>query len=359
MKHQVTFNDNKTYQCASDEDLITAAKQQSVTMASGCCGGECGACVAKLVAGKVEYQSGYQANILTKNQQAEGMIVCCMAQPKTDVVLTQAQPARTLASAQTIEMQLQEREQLTNDVLKLVLTPANQQELSFIPGQFVEIELSEKEKRCYSIANCAHFSEKSKHSNTIELHVKQYQGGLFSDITCSNLSVGDCLKVTVALGQFYWRKELDKPIILAATGTGFAPMQGILQEIFSERPEQELHLYWGGRTDQDLYQHNLLIEWQQQFQSFHYTPVLSQPGDNWHGQVGHVQQAIVEKHPELSNYSIYLAGSSAMVKKCQQVFTAFGMNAEQLFCDSFTPAKTVKVKTNLFSKISSLFSKAS
>ncbi len=355
MKHQVTLNDEHSFQCASDEDLITAAKQQSVAIASGCCGGECGACVAKLVTGEVGYQSGYQVNILTKQQKENGMIICCMAQPKTDVVLTQEKPIRTLAPAQTVQMQLQAKEQLSKNVVKLILTPALEQEISFLPGQFIEIQLPTKETRCYSIANYPKFTQQNKNSNAIELHVKQYQGGLFSDIICSKLAVDDGLTVTVSLGQFYWRKELDKPIILAATGTGFAPMQGILQEIFAEKPEQELYLYWGGRTAQDLYQHRLLIEWQKKYPNFYYTPVLSQPEDSWQGQTGHIHQTIVEKHSKLSEYCLYIAGSSDIVKKCLQVITAFGADTELIFIDFFTPAKKIKKKSSFFDKISSMF----
>lgn len=354
MKYQVIINEKDLFDCDEQSDLISAAKTNNIFMPSGCCGGECGGCVAKLTSGEVSYQSGYQANILTKAQQADGMIVCCMAQPKSDVNV-QCMQKITIPQPEKKTMQVLAKSKLTADVLQLILSPIDQQALTFLPGQFVEILLADGEKRCYSIANAGVID--NQYSNAIELHIKKQPKGLFSDITCADLSLGDHLEVNMPLGNFYWRKELNKPIILAATGTGFAPIQGVLQEIFNAKSAQEVHFYWGCRTEIDLYAHEQLLEWQKTIKHFHYTPVLSQPDDNWQGKIGHLHQAIVEQHTQLSGFAIYLAGSEIMVKKTKQVLTAFGMNQDHLFCDLFLPAKVKKNKSGLFTKIVALFAK--
>ncbi|MCP4990651.1 MAG: 2Fe-2S iron-sulfur cluster binding domain-containing protein [Colwellia sp.] len=356
MKYQVTIDEKKSFDCADNSDLISAAKAQNVAMPSGCCGGECGGCVAKLTSGEINYQSGYQAKILSKAQQDAGMIVCCMAEPKSDLSLV-CQQQDKIATPEQKTMQVVAKNQLSDDVLQLVLSSKDQQKLTFRAGQFVEILLAEGETRCYSIAN-ADVAD-SQFSKAIELHIKQRPQGLFSDITCNNLSIGEQVELTMPLGNFYWRKELNKPIILAATGTGFAPIQGILQEIFHSTPEQEIHFYWGCRDEQDLYAHQQLLTWQKQFKQFHYTPVLSQANDSWQGHTGHIHQAIVGHHTELSSFVIYLAGSEIMIKKTRQVLSAFGMNQAQLFCDLFLPATSEKSKSNLINKIMGLFGKKS
>lgn len=361
MKYQITVDKNYRFDCDEQSDLISAAKTNNIAMPSGCCGGECGGCVAKLTSGEVSYQSGYQANILTKEQQADGMIVCCMAQPKSDISLMCQQQEKTPRPEQKT-MQVLAKNQLTEDVLQLILSPIDQQPLAFRPGQFIEVLLAGGAKRCYSIANAGVINSQSPNvifSNAIELHIKKHAQGLFSDITCAGLSLGDHLEVNMPLGNFYWRKEINKPIVLAATGTGLAPMQGIIQEILQHKPTQEIHLYWGCRAEQDLYQHTTLLQLKHHHNNFHYTPVLSQADAHWQGKTGYLHQAIVEQHPKLSDFAIYLAGSEIMIKRTKQVLLAFGLNPEQLFCDLFLPAKVKKAKSRFMTKIANLFGKKS
>ena len=352
MKYQVNLADkDEQFQVEANQDLISAAKQQGVNMPHGCCNGECGGCVAKLVQGEASYQAGYQAKILSQQQREAGLLVCCMANAKSDLTLTAATQARNTPAPARLVMRLTDKTQLNSQVYQLTFTPENNRQLTFLPGQFVNIQLVNEQVRSYSIANAQNCD------NSIVLQIKTHPGGLFSDQVRTSLAKGDRLDIELPLGQFYWRKELKSPIIMGATGTGLAPMLGMLEEMFADGCRQNVWLYWGCSKAQDLYWHRQLEAWQQKYANFHYTPVLSQPDDNWTGAQGHIHQAMVKEHPTLNDFQVYLAGSPAMIKKTQQLLTAFGLNQEQLFFDNFHPAQSKTQKTGFIAKLLGRFNK--
>ena len=78
------------------------------------------------------------------------------------------------------------------------------------------------------------------------------------------------------LGTFFLREDSQRPIIMVGGGTGFAPLKGILEDLFYKGLERPVHLYWGARAKQDLYLNELPAAWAEQHSHFRYTPVLSE-----------------------------------------------------------------------------------
>jgi CDP-4-dehydro-6-deoxyglucose reductase len=139
------------------------------------------------------------------------------------------------------------------------------------------------------------------------------------------------------LGGFYLREDSDRPLILMAGGTGFAPLKSIVEHSIHTEDRRTVHLYWGARARNDLYLDALARRWAEQLPRLRYEPVLSEPraDEHWQGRTGFVHQAVCDDHPDLSGFDVYMSGPPAMVAAARQSFAARGLPDDQLFFDVF------------------------
>ena len=135
-------------------------------------------------------------------------------------------------------------------------------------------------------------------------------------------------------------RDGDKPMIMVAGATGFAPVKSMLEFAFRSGYRRPLHLYWGVRCLRDLYMAQVPKQWQQQHANFRYVPVLSEPepADDWQGRTGLVHEAILADFPDLSGCEIYACGSMKMVEVARPAFLAHGLHEDACFSDAFLPA---------------------
>jgi len=164
-------------------------------------------------------------------------------------------------------------------------------------------------------------------------------GGKFTDHVFTAMKERDILRVEGPFGSFFLREDSDKPIVLLASGTGFAPIKAIIEHLRAKAIARPAVLYWGARTRPDLYLH----EWAEQaaasMPTLRYVPVLSEarPGDAWQGRTGFVHQAVMADLPDLSGHEVYACGVPAMVEAAKRDFVAqCGLPEEAFYADSFT-----------------------
>jgi CDP-4-dehydro-6-deoxyglucose reductase, E3 len=219
-------------------------------------------------------------------------------------------------------------------VMRLQL-PANQN-LQYRAGQYVEFILRDGARRSYSMANAGHALGSPP---AIELHLRHMPGGVFTDHVFGTLKVKDILRMEGPFGSFFLREESAKPMILLASGTGFAPIKAIVQQLQHKGSQRPAVLYWGGRRRADLYQ----LDWCEQaaadMPNLRFVPVLSEPAaeDAWAGRTGFVHQAVMADFPDLSAHQVYACGAPVMVDAAQRDFVArCGLPAEEFYADSFT-----------------------
>jgi CDP-4-dehydro-6-deoxyglucose reductase len=166
-------------------------------------------------------------------------------------------------------------------------------------------------------------------------------GGKFTDHVFGALKERDILRFEAPLGTFFLREDSDKPIVLLASGTGFAPLKGIVEHALHKKLNRPMTLYWGARQKKDLYLMDLAEQWAKDIPNFRFVPVLSEPaaGDNWTGRAGFVHRAVIEDLPDLSGYQVYACGAPVMVESALRDFTQHhGLPEGEFFADSFTSA---------------------
>jgi CDP-4-dehydro-6-deoxyglucose reductase len=334
MTFQVTVTPSgRQFSCDADETVLSAALRAGVILPYGCKNGACGSCKGKVTDGTVVH-GNHQQRALTEDEAAQGMSLFCCAKPQSDLTIE----ARELVAndeypVKKMPTRIAKLEKLSDDVMLLALQlPANEK-LNYRAGQYIEFLLRDGKRRSYSMANAPHDAEH------ITLHIRHMPGGLFTDQVFSTLKERDILRFEGPQGTFYLREDSDKPIILLASGTGFAPIKALVEQLIHTKSTRPVALYWGGRRPADLYMDKLCQEWAAQLPGFRYVPVISdaQAEDQWQGRTGFVHQAVMADHADLSGYQVYACGAPVMVDSAKRDFVAqCQLPADEFYADSFT-----------------------
>lgn len=319
------------------ESILAAALGAGLNLPHSCRGGSCMACRARLVEGEVSYPGGRPLG-LTREDEAGGYALLCRAQPLGTVAVE----VQEVVSAADIHIRrlpcrVQERRQLTHDVMALWLKLPSVEPFHHLAGQYVDILLADGRRRSFSIAN------PPDGRNVLEIHVRRVAGGEFTERVFTALQPKALLRLEGPLGGFFWREAAGRESVLIAGGTGFAPLKGMLQQAFEAGDERSMHLYWGARARRDLYELALVEAWAESHARFRFTPVLSEPApaDHWAGRTGFVHAAMLQDYTSLAGCDVYMSGPPAMIEAGQREFPARGLKATRLFFDSFDYAPDV------------------
>lgn len=335
----MTFNvtvqpSGHAFEVARDEAILAAAMRQGVGLPYGCKDGACGSCKCKMLDGRVIH-GAHQAKALSEAEEAAGFILTCCATPQTDVVLE----AREVVGADDFPvMKMPSRVtsliKAAPDVVILRLQlPANTT-FGYHAGQYVEFILRDGSRRSYSMA-----SAPQKPNTEIELHIRHMPGGKFTDHVFSAMKEKDILRVEGPFGTFFLREDSSKPIVLLASGTGFAPIKAIIEEMEAKGITRPTVLYWGCRSKADLYLHDWAEAAAARLPHLRYVPVLSEPKaeDAWAGRTGFVHQVVMADLPDLSGHEVYACGAPVMVESAKRDFVAQrGLPEAAFYADAFT-----------------------
>ena len=147
--------------------------------------------------------------------------------------------------------------------------------------------------------------------------------------------VGNQLKIEMPFGTFAYHADDYKPLIFAATGTGISPIKCILNSLMIDEDCPPIRVYWGVRTEEDLFLSQEIAFWSEHFDDFEWIPILSKPSKNWTGRVGYVQNAVLDDFSDLSEFAIYLCGSPNMIRDATAAFCKANANLSQLYVDAF------------------------
>ena len=317
------------------ESVLDAALRQGVTLPYGCRGGTCGSCKGKIIEGNVDY-GDYSPLALSDVERTSGMVLFCQAKPRSDLKVSVREIRRSGELAvKMLPARVARMERLAHDVMALYLVLPKNQRLQFLAGQYVQVVMRDGRRRSFSLANPPHDDE------FLQLHVRRVPGGVFSEHVFSDMKEKAILRIEGPLGDFYLREESDRPVILLAGGTGFAPVKGIVEHALAEGVTRPLHLYWGVRAARDLYMDALARGWAATEPNFTYVPVLSQPAadDGWQGRTGHVHRAVGEDIPDLSGFEVYASGPPAMIEAARDDFVARGLDPARFYFDAFEYAR--------------------
>ena len=321
-------NSPRRFSVAAGQSLLDAALAAALNLPHSCKGGNCGSCRARLISGDIDYPHGTPLG-LSAAEAAEGLILLCQARARGDVCLEtfEIRPAAE-SVIKRLPCRIESAVSLSHDVMQLTLRLPAAEEFKFEAGQYLDIMLPGGRRRSFSIASPPHDSK------PLELHVRRVAGGEFTDRLFQPQTRDSLLSIEGPLGQFVYR-DTGAPMLLVGGGTGLAPLLSMLRHVIEKGIERDLHLYWGVRSERDLYAQQTLEDLRLKAPRLRYTPVLSEAGGAWRGRAGWVHAAALQDIDDLSAFEIYMAGPPAMISAARHAFEARGAAREKIYFDSF------------------------
>ncbi len=339
MTHTITVEPSgRCFEAEPDEPMLTAGIRQGIGLPYGCKNGACGSCKCRKLSGTVVH-GPHQDKALSAEEEAQGYVLTCCGVAHSDVVLESRQVTHAGAfPIKKMPARVAQLERLSHDVMRMRLQlPANDI-IQYHAGQYVEFLLADGARRSYSMANAPHTLVENG-APVIELHLRHMPGGRFTDHVFGAMKEKEIMRIEGPYGSFHLQGESPKPIVLLASGTGFAPIKAILEHMQFMGITRDTVLYWGGRRPHDLYMDAWVRERCAEMPHLRYVPVVSDalPEDGWSGRSGFVHLAVLQDLPDLSGHQVYACGTPIMVESARQDFVEkAGLPEHEFYADAFT-----------------------
>ena len=326
----------RSFTVEGDETLLSAGIRQGVNMPYGCKDGACGSCKCKKISGEVQLGT-YQTKALSDEERAQGLVLTCCATALSDVVLESKQVTSADAfPMKKMPVRIASMEKVSSDVMRIFVQLPATEVMQYHAGQYVEFLLRDGSRRAYSMANAPHTL--AADAPKVELHIRHMPGGKFTDHVFGAMKEKDIQRVEGPQGSFYLREDNDAPIVLLASGTGFAPIKALMEHMQHKGITRPTRLYWGGRRPADLYMNDWVLAQLPLMPHLQYIPVVSNalPEDAWAGRTGFVHAAVLQDTPSLTAYQVYACGAPIVVDSAKRDYLASGLVEDNFFADSFT-----------------------
>ncbi len=326
----------RSFTANEDETLLASAIRQGIGLPYGCKDGACGSCKCKMLEGTVTHGS-HQLKALSAEEAASGFILTCRGVAHSDVVLESRQVTDESAfPIRKMPVRVTSMQRISHDVMIIRLQLPASDMMKYHAGQYVEFLLRDGDRRSYSMANAPHTQTETP---GLDLHIRHMAGGKFTDHVFGAMKEKEILRIEGPYGSFFLREDSDKPLVLLASGTGFAPLKALIEHMHYKNITRPAVLYWGGRRPADLYMNDWIQAKLAEMPHLRYVPVVSDalPEDNWMGRTGFVHQAVLDDFSDLSGHQVYACGSPVVVESARDAYSALaGLPAEEFFADSFT-----------------------
>lgn len=323
----------RSFTVPSGDTVLAAGISQSIGLPYGCKDGACGSCKCKMLSGSVVH-GNHQSKALSPEEEANGYVLTCCATPQSDLVLESRQVTEAGAlPIKKMPTRVSSMRKASADVMVIQLQlPANDT-FAYRAGQYVEFILRDGARRSYSMANAPHLGP------GIELHLRHMLGGKFTDHVFGAMKEKEILRIEGPFGSFFLREDSTKPIILLASGTGFAPVKALIEHMQHQGIARKVTLYWGARQPADLYMQDWVQAQLIAMPTLSFVPVVSDASesDAWLGRTGFVHRAVMQDFPDMRAHQVYACGAPVVVESARTDFVAqCGLDADEFFADAFT-----------------------
>lgn len=311
----------------SGSNLLDVLRANELPISYSCMSGRCGTCRCRVIEGRVyggsaeagrpqvgtgEYVLACQA-VLTES--------CRIELPEVDEVVVH--PARIIKG---VVMAIDEA---THDIRRIRVKLAKP--LEFSPGQYANLQFTPDHIRPYSMAGLPGDDE-------MEFQIRRVPNGRVTDYIFETLRVGDPIRVSGPLGTAYLRRNHTGPMLCVGGGTGIAPVISVVRGALEAGMSNPIHLYFGVRSEQDVYDVERLHELQSKYPNVNVQVVVATGPVSEGRRPGLVTDAVSQDLPSLDGWRAYLCGAPAMVEALSMVVARKGIDQRHVHADAFYPS---------------------
>ena len=331
--HAITIVEaDRTIEGRPDQSILDACLDAGIAMGYNCRSGECGACLAECVSGEIYELPGADPAIFSAEQRARGLMLSCMCYPRSDVMLSSPLDAELRAAIHEFDTVVKEVKRHSAAIVEIGVEADHC--VDYAAGQYFEWILPGiAPNRSYSAAN-------SPGTNRLDFHVRLYEGGQISRrVSRAEIGQGDILTLKGPYGTFGLTRHHERPAILVAGGTGFAPMCALLDAAAAAGAPRTFRFFYGTRRASDLYHLDKVEVWRRRGVKLEFIPVLSDEpaGSNWEGERGLVTEAIARRFHDGFGAEAYLCGPPLMIDAALALLERNGIDHGDIHYDKFTP----------------------
>jgi ferredoxin-NADP reductase/ferredoxin len=316
-----------TFSCQPDETVLETLLRENIQVPYGCRQGLCQACLMRSLDNPppVSAQTGLKDTL-----QKQNYFLACVCHPEHDMSV--ALPNQQVASIEAVVIK---KQLLTPDIVHLVLE--YQTEFNFFAGQFVNLKRADGLTRSYSIANIP------QHEKILEFHIRRLPNGQFSSWVYDELEIGAQLAISEAQGScHYLPGRAEQPLLLIGTGSGLAPLHGIINDALAQDHSGPIHLFHGSRDLNGLYFIDEMRELAEEFDNFYYTACVSGEGIESDHVSGRAHDVALSSIESLSGWRVFLCGHPEMVNQTKRMAFMKGASMADIYADAFHVSQAEK-----------------
>ncbi len=313
--------DGGIYELREHESVLDALMRGGADITFSCRKGSCQTCLLRAVEGNpgASAQRGVRPELA---QTAHFMP--CVCHPAEDMVVE-----RPDYSAMFMNAILSEKTALSPTVTRLRIEP--ERNLGWTPGQYINIRRPDGLVRSYSIASIEEVDY------FLEVHVRRVDDGEMSRWIHDELEPGAFFDLQGPLGNCtYDAAFAERPLIMVATGTGIAPLYGVVRDALRRGHQAPIWLYHGERDARELYLDDELQALADAHDNFHYVPCVSGdevPEGMFAGRV--TDRVFKLDHPDAAGHVVYLCGNPEMVYDARYHAVGAGVARADILADPF------------------------
>jgi ferredoxin-NADP reductase len=253
-------------------------------------------------------------------------LLACLCRPEGDLELGAADAARSF------ESRIERLEVWSEEVTAVYLS--RPPELEFEPGQFVQVtRLTDGLTRPYSLASLPG-------DGPLELHVQRRPGGRMSNWLSEQ--GGAPVRLTGPFGECcYAGTDPGEPLLLAATGTGLAPLIGVLRAALRARHSGQIRLYHAAHAARGWYRRAELEAMAERHPNLTVRltrgRATADPRSELSALPG-IERAVFEDVPNPRDERIYLCGNPDFVHTLRRRAYLSGASLSKIHADAFVEA---------------------
>ena len=315
----ITFN-GQLYQCKEHESVLDCLTAHGVTIPSSCHAGLCQTCLMVAVKGKVPASAQFGLRSALATQQ---YFLACMCYPDEDIEIALSKIDSGTLSATVVAIS-----PLNSEVLSLKLQAETQ--LNYRAGQFINLYKEDAISRSYSLASVPEVDEH------LHFHIRKLPGGQVSQWVHQELKLGDRIKISEAKGDCFYSPDFpEQNLLLIATGTGLAPLFGIVRDALRHSHKGAIKLYHGSSSVESIYLTAELKELASMHKNFVYTQCISSTAATTGFIAGRAHDIALKENTELSGWRVFLCGHPEMVSSSKKQAYLAGAALNNIYADPF------------------------
>jgi len=336
MNHKVAFNfaDGKTsfFEVKANELLLDAALRNGVNIPLDCREGVCGTCQGRCESG--QYTQDYvDDEVFSDTDLAQGKMLSCQTrvQSAASFYFDFDSSLCNAGSTQRIQAVIAKVEQVSGSTAILhVDASSSERLLDFLPGQYARLKVPGTDAwRSYSFAN------RPNPGNQLQFIIRLLPDGVMSNFIRERCEPGQALEFEAPLGSFYLR-QVNKPLVMVAGGTGLSAFLGMLDEIADRGGCQHpIKLFYGVNQHTDLCELNRLADYRTRIDGFEYHLVVSQPSPKWAGKTGRIPEHFDRQAMNANPFDLYLCGPPPMIEAVKTWLTEQRVDGFHLYYEKF------------------------